>query len=160
MPYLIDGHNLIPHIPGLTLDDPDDEMELVQRLQAFCRQQHKTAEVYFDPGPAGYTVTAQRSRKFGPVSAHFVQPGTSADTAIEQRLGQLGRSARNWTVVSSDRQVQAAAHAVHSTVISSEAFARLIAQIVAREGNSAKREGLAPEEVQRWLDFFNDKSIK
>jgi len=166
MPYLIDGHNLIPHLPGLRLDDPDDELALIQRLQAFCRHQHKTAEVYFDPGlagPAGYPggyAAGERSRKFGLVSAHFVRPGTTADAAIEQRLGRLGGSARNWTVVSSDRQVQAAAHAAHSTVISSEAFARLIAQIVASEGNSAKREGIPPEEVQRWLDLFNDKSIK
>ena len=36
MPYLIDGHNLIPKL-GLRLDSVDDEMELVAILQEFCR---------------------------------------------------------------------------------------------------------------------------
>ena len=29
---VIDGHNLIPKIPGLRLDDPDDEMKLIEKL--------------------------------------------------------------------------------------------------------------------------------
>ncbi len=28
MPILVDGHNLVPHVPGLSLRDPDDEMVL------------------------------------------------------------------------------------------------------------------------------------
>jgi predicted RNA-binding protein with PIN domain len=161
MPYLIDGHNLIPHIPGLRLDDLDDELELVRRLQAFCRQQHKTAEVYFDPGPAGNApAEGARRRKLGPVTVHFARPGATADAAIERRLGQLGGAASNWTVVSSDRQVQAAARAAHSHIMPTGEFARLIAQITPTEGNTAKREGLPPGEVERWLDLFNDETIK
>ena len=38
MPYLIDGHNLIPKL-GLRLDLPDDEMQLIGILQEFCRLQ-------------------------------------------------------------------------------------------------------------------------
>ena len=37
MPYLIDGHNLIPKVRGLSLQSMDDEMELVELLQEFCR---------------------------------------------------------------------------------------------------------------------------
>ena len=36
MPYLIDGHNLIPKL-GLRLESLDDEMELIAILQEFCR---------------------------------------------------------------------------------------------------------------------------
>ena len=36
MPYLIDGHNLIPKV-GLHLDSPDDEMELVAIRAALSR---------------------------------------------------------------------------------------------------------------------------
>ena len=37
MPYLIDGHNLIPKVAGLSLKAVDDEMQLIELLQEFCR---------------------------------------------------------------------------------------------------------------------------
>src|SRR5688500_15452880 len=99
MPYLIDGHNLIPKI-GLRLDSVDDEMELIVILQEFYRIAHRQLEVYFDGAPAAQA----GSRKLGAVNAHFIRLGTSADNAIRSRLKKLGKSAKNWTVVSSDRQ--------------------------------------------------------
>src|SRR5512135_2916473 len=118
MPYLIDGHNLIPKL-GLRLDSIDDEMQLVSILQEFYRQGHKQIEVYFDGAPAAHAGT----RKLGAITAHFVRLGTTADNAIRDRLKAMGKSARNWTVVSSDRQVRAEASAVHAEVITSEVFA-------------------------------------
>src|SRR5512134_1091258 len=112
MPYLIDGHNLIPKL-GLRLDSMDDEMELIAILQEFCRREQKQAEVFFDGAPAPHAGT----RKLGSVTAHFVRLGASADDAIRKRLRTLRKSARNWTVVSSDRQVQADAHAAQAEVI-------------------------------------------
>jgi hypothetical protein len=41
MPYLIDGHNLIPKIPGMNLGDVDDETQLIEMLQEFCRRRRK-----------------------------------------------------------------------------------------------------------------------
>ncbi len=55
MPYLIDGHNLIPKL-GLRLDSPDDEMELAAILQEFARLNRREVEVYFDGAPAGPTL--------------------------------------------------------------------------------------------------------
>lgn len=52
MPYLIDGHNLIPKL-GLRLDSPDDELELTAILQEFSRLSRHAAEVYFDGAPTG-----------------------------------------------------------------------------------------------------------
>jgi predicted RNA-binding protein with PIN domain len=118
MPYLIDGHNLIPKL-GLRLDFLDDEEELISRLQEFCRQRRLRAEVFFDGAPPGQ---ASR-RKAGSVTAHFVRQGSSADAAIELQLARLGKIVKNWTVVSSDRRVQQAARAVHAGVLSSEEFA-------------------------------------
>src|SRR5262245_12409929 len=121
MPYLIDGHNLIPKL-GLHLDAPEDEAELVSILQDFSRLQRRTTEVYFDGAPAGQA----RTQKFGTVTAHFVRLGLSADSAIIQRLRDLRGDARNWIVVSSDREVQNAARALHASVASSEEFADLL----------------------------------
>src|SRR5829696_10388004 len=106
MPYLIDGHNLIPKL-GLRLDSMDDEMELVAILQEFHRSRGKDVEVYFDGAPVPHAGT----RKLGAITAHFVRLGSSADNAIRNRLRSLGKSAKNWTVVTSDRQVQAEANA-------------------------------------------------
>ena len=153
MPYLIDGHNLIPKL-GLRLDALDDELELISRLQEFCRLRRAQVEVYFDGAPPGQATT----RKAGAVTAHFVRQGSSADAAIEIRLARLGKTARNWTVVSSDRRVQQAARAVHASVLSSEEFAREMSGIKAMGSDQLKTETtLAPNEVEEWLDIFKKK---
>jgi len=153
MPYLVDGHNLIPKV-GLRLDSPDDEMQLVSKLQDFCRVQRKQVEVFFDGAPPGQA----GMRKLGAVKAHFVQLGTTADAAITNRLKRLGGSARNWHVVSSDKQVQAEARSVHAQVLSSEAFAGMLSQPAKSRptGLQAERE-VTPDEVHEWLKIFGSK---
>ena len=149
MPYLIDGHNLIPRL-GLRLDSVDDEMELIAILQEFCRMERKQVEVYFDGAPTPQAGT----RKLGVVTAHFVRLGATADHAIRIRLKKLGRAAKNWTVVSSDRQVQAEARAVHAQVISSEAFAQRLLQARDSAPKSAQDRRLSSKEVEEWLNIF------
>ena len=152
MPYLIDGHNLIPKL-RLSLRNVDDEMELVARLQAFCRAERRQVEVYFDGAPAGQAGT----RKLGLVSAHFVRVGTTADSAIASRLKTLGRAARNWTVVTSDRQVQSAARAAGAQVISSDAFAGQVIESMRTPVTSSKTErGMSAEEVDEWIQLFRE----
>jgi len=153
MAYLIDGHNLIPKIRGLSLESADDEMQLVELLQEFCRRRRKSVEVFFDNAPPGQ----HRARVFGRVKARFVRQGQTADQAIYQRLEQLGRSARNFTVVSSDRQVKAAARAWGAKSISAEAFARMLQaalQVSATEDEQRAETALQPEEVEDWLTVF------
>jgi predicted RNA-binding protein with PIN domain len=152
MPYLIDGHNLIPRL-GLRLDSPDDEMELVAILQDFCRLQRRTAEVYFDGAPAGHA----RTQKFGAVSAHFVRRGSTADSAIIAALGKLKRAARNWVVVSSDRQVQGAARAAKAEVLSSNEFARLLREARSSASTPEGERRLSQDEVEEWLKLFGRK---
>jgi predicted RNA-binding protein with PIN domain len=155
MPYLIDGHNLIPKL-GLRLDSVDDEMELIPILQEFCRLEQKQVEVFFDGAPAAQAGT----RKLGAVTAHFVRLGTTADDAIRNRLNKLGKSAKNWTVVSSDRQVQVEARASHAEVISSDAFAGWLKQThdSAPKPNTDRR--ISPREVDEWLKIFERRKPK
>ncbi len=152
MSYLIDGHNLIPKL-GLRLDSIDDEMELVAVLQEFCRLQRRTAEVYFDGAPAGQAGT----QKFGMVTARFVRLGTTADNAIKARLGKLGRAARNWTVVSSDHEVQDSAKHAHAESASSDSFAKQLKHARASAPKATTERILSAEEVDEWLKFFNKK---
>ena len=155
MPYLIDGHNLIPKL-GLHLDSVDDEMELTAILQEFCRLERKQVEVFFDGAPTPHAGT----RKLGAVTAHFVRLGATADNAIRDRVKSLGKSARNWTVVSSDRQVQAEARAAQADVISSDSFASLLKRTRNSATKSTNERKLSKQEVEDWLKLFEERRNK
>ncbi len=151
MPYLVDGHNLIPKL-GLRLDSPDDEMELVAILQEFSRLNRREVEVYFDGAPAGHAGT----RKLGAVTAHFVRLGQSADSAMRARLKNMGRAAKNWIVVSSDHEVQSAARAARADSLTADEFARSLkaARVSAPKANEDKI--LSKHEVDGWLKLFGN----
>ena len=91
MPYLIDGHNLVPHIPGINLSDLDDEIALIQILQKFANKSRSKVEVYFDHAQS----TQARTQNHGLVKAVFVRQTSTADDAIKARLSQLGKGAKN-----------------------------------------------------------------
>ena len=153
MPYLIDGHNLIPKIPGLALHDVDDEIQLVTVLQEFCRRQRKRVEVFFDNAPT----SQPRVERYGAVIARFARQGQTADEVIRLRLVKLERNARNWTVVSSDQAVQAAARAARAHYISSETFATELTQVLENDlPDPAKTTDaqLSQDEVKEWLELF------
>lgn len=155
MPYIVDGHNLIPKIPGIKLDKIDDEQLLIEILQEYCRLSRKELHVYFDNAPPGHIGAC----KYGIVKAHFVQQGKTADQAILTHLTHLGAAARNWTVVSSDRAVQAAARDYRAMVITSESFANQISatleQIDTDQDNNLP---LTADELDDWLTLFGQNS--
>jgi predicted RNA-binding protein with PIN domain len=152
MKAIIDGHNLIPKVNGLSLSLPDDEERLVELLNRSFTGQGKL-EVYFDGAPAGQTGV----RVIGRVQVHFVTASSSADEAIRARLRKLGKSARGWVVVTSDRSVQAAAREAHAGVMQSEEFAHLLQS--SPQGRPQQREKkietpLSQAEVDEWLAVF------
>jgi predicted RNA-binding protein with PIN domain len=157
MPYLIDGHNLIPKIPSLSLKHTDDEMQLVEMLQVFCQRKRKKVDVYFDRAPPGQA----KVRSFGSVTAHFVREQISADLAIHHRLDNLGKQARNWTVVSSDRHVQLFARSARAKVLSSEQFAFLLFDALNKNPNRtdpAQSPLESDAEIAEWLTLFRNSS--
>jgi uncharacterized protein len=158
MSYLIDGHNLIPKIPGFSLKSLDDEQELIAVLQEYCRIRRKTVEVYFDRAPAGMAGT----RAYGTVKAHFVRKGVTADNAIIARVRQLGRTATNWVVVSSDRRVQIEVKSLGAQVVSSEEFSQevILAQEERRAETRVEGTGLGEDEIEDWLRLFGDGDPK
>jgi len=156
MPYLIDGHNLIPKIPHLNLAAIDDEQQLIELLQEFSRRARKQVEVYFDDSGSAQT----RVQRFGIVVAHFVRQGRTADDAIRARLERLGNNARNWVVISSDLSVQGAARNARARYLSSEAFAHEMAAELNASGPEKRKESeaaLSADEVAEWLDIFGVK---
>ena len=131
-------------------------MELVAILQEYSRLERKQVEVYFDGAPAHHAGT----RKLGTVTAHFVPLGTTADEAIRKRLKKMGKSAKNWTVVSSDRQVQTETRAVQAGIISSDIFARQLKQARNTAPKPTDNRKLSNQEVDDWMKVFEQRNHK
>jgi hypothetical protein len=149
---IIDGHNLIPKIPGLRLDDLDDETKLLEILLEYCRLSKTHAELFFDKAPAGYSPKTN----YGFIRVHPVRIGLIADDAIIAFLRASGKNARNMTVVSSDHRVQVEARALHAGVITSEEFSAMIRRVLSspQAEQTAREKSLSPEEIEKWEELF------
>lgn len=157
MTIIIDGHNLIPHLPGLSLADIDDELQLVEMLQKYCQLKRKKVEVFFDGAPPGQA----RKRLFGNVIAHFVPQGQTADQAILNHLNRLRGAAKNLIVVSSDRQVRSLALERHARNMPADVFAQHLLKTLTEPGMPEEHNNikLTPEAVQKWLELFEGGKI-
>src|SRR4051794_36337286 len=100
MPYLIDGHNLIGQMPGLSLADPDDEQKLVGLLRTFLMRTRKKGTVIFDNGQPGGASHWSNSV----LTVVFSRPSGSADDLIRRRLSSA-KNPSELIVVSSDQAV-------------------------------------------------------
>lgn len=153
MPYLIDGHNLIGQLPDISLDGPNDEALLVQQLISFAARTGKRCVVIFDYGlPGGKSRMSTRA-----VQVVFASQRSSADRVMIERIGKI-KDPRNWTVVSSDQDVQEAARLRKMQVMTSPDFALLMKsppKPVIDAGEQADVR-LSEDEVDEWLAFFGD----
>lgn len=155
MPYLIDGHNLIGKMPGLNLDDLDDEQRLIEILQEFCTQNSKEVEVFFDQSSTGQG----KARVHGRVTARYIGAHETADQAIARRLKNLNREAANWSVVSSDREVQAAAKRARARIVPSNEFSGQLSKPASKTEDFTD-EKLSKDEVDEWMELFGEKKEK
>ena len=148
MPYLIDGHNLIPKTPGISLDDPDDEAKLVQLIKRFCSRHKKKATVIFDRGlPGGESLLSG-----GGVEVRFASSSSNADAMIRNRLRKL-RDPKNWTVVTSDGEVAQSARLRGARVMPSAEFAAELMAVNTGESEKEDRP-LSKAEVSWWEELF------
>ncbi len=151
MPYMIDGHNLIGKLTDISLDDPNDEALLVQKLSGFCARTGATCLVVFDYGlPGGSSRMSSRA-----VQVVFASARSSADHVMRERINKVP-DPLNWTVVSSDNDVITTARINRMRTLHSEEFARLLdappKKIV--DAGEATDVHLSESEVDEWLDLF------
>ena len=94
------------------------------------------------------------------MTAVFVRQESNADLAIKARLSQLGKQAKNWTVVSSDLDIIAEARSSQSRVLKAIEFAKLI-QVWSsgdQPGETKDEDSDQPNlEVDYWLDQFSQE---
>ena len=156
MRLIIDGHNLIPNIPTITLSDLDDEIKLIQILQRYANQRRARIEVFFDKAPS----SKARIEDHGNVEAHFIHQDSSADQAIKSRIKDLGKRAKNWTVVSSDRDILAEAKSYRCRVIRSADFAKELLKEPVPDTLEAEKDTdpeVSSQDIDYWLDQFLDQ---
>jgi predicted RNA-binding protein with PIN domain len=153
MPYLIDGHNLIAQIADISLDEPNDEARLLTRLRSFCARTGRKVFVYFDRRAPG----AQDPPSAGGLTIHFVRSPRTADDAILAHLRRLGREAHNWTVVSSDHEIQQAARRAGSRIQISSDFAKSLTPTeTVTEGSEKPTPPSSQDEVAEWERLFRN----
>jgi uncharacterized protein len=150
---IIDGHNLIPKIPGLNLKDLDDESRLIGIIQEYCRLARRSAELFFDGAPDPKTT----NRKNGLVHVHFIKLGYSADDAIITWLRNNRKNIDNYMLISSDRRIQTEAHGLGFKVTSSDEFALEIRKVFNSPARSQeiKEKPLSSREVDEWMELFD-----
>ncbi len=157
MHYLIDGHNLIARVPGLSLADPDDEVKLLQLLKRWAvADPRRKVTVIFDKGLPGGEA---KHLSGGGVRAIFAPDNRSADSVIIRRIEGIEDPAQH-TVVSSDGAILRAAQRRRVPTQRSEAFAA--AMVNERTFSSATRPAaeprdnptISPNELNEWLELF------
>lgn len=152
---LIDGHNLIAQMPGLSLADPDDEQKLVVMLRKYAARRGARIIVVFDSGlPGGLS----HELSGGGVTSIFAGSHTIADRILIERIRELQKP-RDWTVVSSDREVQQAAERRKIKVRSSPEFASIM--LAPPKEAASERPVIEPklgqDEINEWLKIFGKK---
>ena len=152
MPYLIDGHNLIAHMPELALSDPDDEVKLVLRLRRYAARKKQKITVVFDHGiPGGWS----RELSTGPVQVVFAGSHSNADRVILERIRDA-RTPAQYKVVSSDIEIRQASEARRAEAISSQDFAQALMSPprTRQQGTARENISLNKDQVQEWLQIF------
>ena len=156
MHWLIDGHNLIGQMPGLRLDDPDDEEKLLAYLRRYRARTGHTLTVVFD---AGQAYRPAKTQKRGGITVQFVSPGQTADQILVRRIRKV-KNPQAVIVVTSDLAVQQAARQAGLRVLTSPEFAQQLSQssspTATDEGGRANIR-LSPDEVDEWLAIFNQR---
>lgn len=153
MPYIIDGHNLIGKIPHIHLSELDDEKKLIELLIPYCVENNKKAEIYFDNAPGGVA----GAKVHGRVTARYVRESETADQAIKRRLHKLGQEAFNWTVITSDKDVQSAARRSSARVIPSEQFAQMmLSEPEKKDAGLSENPAVSDSEVDEWMNLFGE----
>lgn len=152
MAYIIDGHNLIAHMPDISLDDPDDEAKLVMRLKQYMMRRGKRCTVIFDQGLPGGVDTLRTNSS---VEVVFAPNHTTADRVIIERI-RSQRDPHHWQVVTSDKAIADAARAQGLTVIGAVEFAAMLAAASAPDtpDDEDPNPRMSPDEIRYWLRQF------
>lgn len=150
MPVIIDGHNLIGKMSGISLADPDDEAKLVGFLARQLHFLHKKVIVVFDKGAETDSAPRLDSPKLRVI---FASPESSADEIIMDMI-RRDPNPKGLTIVSSDNEIRRCARSRRARLISAEDFAGQLESAPSRRRRGAHRGEVDDIDVDEWLDYF------
>lgn len=159
MRYLIDGHNLIAKIPDISLEDSNDEIELILRLKSWAAASPKRkVTVYFDGGLPGGVAHRLSSNN---IKVIFAPQGKTADSLIIQYIGRVNNPPE-YTLITSDQQIINAAEKRKMPHWRSEKFARQLGsgkrkKTASSPSTDADDPHISPDEVAQWLEIFGSE---
>jgi predicted RNA-binding protein with PIN domain len=152
MPYLIDGSNLIGHIPSLELSDPKSKYRLVAQLRTFQAVKKSKIILVFD-GPPDPELFGEKFQKKN-FSIIWPDREESADAVIKRLIAKQ-TDLRHFYVVSSDRDF---ARTSRAQVLVCKEFHRLMKSAFKEykktKAMQKKDTTLSPLEVDHWLGIF------
>jgi predicted RNA-binding protein with PIN domain len=155
---MIDGHNLIGQLPDISLEDPNDEALLIQKLKGFVAKTGRRCLVVFDHGlPGGLSRMSSQG-----VQVVFASQRSTADRVMMERIKKIP-DPREWVIVSSDRDVQETARLRRMPTMTSAEFAALMQSPPRKveDVGEASDVRLSKAEVDEWLKLFGgDRSDK
>lgn len=155
MPYLIDGSNLIGHIPTLELRDPKSKHRLVAQLLAFQVIKKTKIFLVFD-GPPDHDLLEKNPHR-SDFAILWPNQEESADTLISQWV-QKQTDLRHFYVVSSDREIKTFARESGAKILDCKEFHKLLKTALKeyKESQAMEKEDitLSPLELDHWLEIF------
>jgi len=155
MPYLIDGSNLIGHMPTLELRDTRSKRRLVAQLLIFQSIKKTKIILVFDGPPDPELLGKKYRRK--EFTILWPDQEESADTLIKQRA-QMQSDLRHLIVVSSDREIKNFAHEIGAKVLNCKEFHMLLKTALKeyKESQAMNKKDitLSPLEVDHWMEIF------
>lgn len=157
MPVLVDGNNLIFAARQV---DPTDLLigrsMLCAKLGDWARRRRERVHVVFD----GPEPEASLAEQLGDpdITVTYSGRGVSADRRIHELIA-ADSAARRLVVVSSDREVMAAARRRDARPMRADDFWRIVVADLSRPEPRPleppeKRTGLAPDQTDEWLRDF------
>jgi predicted RNA-binding protein with PIN domain len=149
---IIDGHNLIGHARGLSLEDEEAGREqLLRRVGAAKGSGGEQVLVIFD----GDHPDRRMPGRFGGLRVAYSAGGRSADDEIITHLERAAR--KTVTVVTSDRNLAERCRARGASVISAGQFLARLDPKPSKGMESSEKPESGPDEVDRWLSVFEKK---
>ena len=138
-------------MPGLSLQDADDEEALVRQIQTWAAARRKRyVLIVFDQGIiAGKSARLSNNR----VQVFFAPAGQTADSLLVRRINQVQNPPEH-TLVSSDRAIISAAAERGMPYIFAEVFAAQMEEERQPPPPEPEQPTLSDAEVAQWMALF------
>jgi len=148
MPYLVDGNNVMAQRVGWHRDKAGARRRLIQDLARFLAARKVKVTVVFDGSP---DTDFPEGSRYKSVRILYARAGSDADSRVKE-LVRRSTNKRDLILVSSDRELAAAAAGQGARVVPSGKFRKMLNEAIA-EGPE-KPAQTDQIDIDEWLDYF------